>query len=95
MVGLEVVRLGLAPHKAGELGYFSLFEVEAVQRTDFGNETGGEDGADAWDGLQGVWDGDQLVSDGGCEPLLLAFQEGDVFERKREDSVNRMVESLG
>ena len=65
----------MLPLEAGELGDFGLVVVEALDVSDFGEDATGEDRSKAWDGVEGVRDGLDLVFDGGVETLALTFHK--------------------
>jgi hypothetical protein len=74
MFSLELIRLRLTPHQASEFGHFGLVEIKTFQGANLGDDAGREDRADTGNGLEGVRDRFELVSNGCFEPLLIALQ---------------------
>ncbi len=87
--------LAAAPLEAGVLGDFGLVVVEAGQIADFGGDAGGEDGAEAGDGLQCLGDGLERVGDSRVQAFDARFQVGDQAQARVQDEVDGLLEGLG
>jgi len=94
LLRLEISRLMVTPFQAGEFGHLGLVVVETLHASDFGDDAGGEDGAEAGDGIQGVGDGGHPLGDGRVEPLLLLLQESDGGQAHPQNEVDWLLERL-
>ena len=73
VLGFKLPGLVLGPDEAGEFGHRRL-GLKAMDVTDFGDDTGGVDLADAWDGSQRVGDDFELLLNSLVQNLELLFQ---------------------
>ena len=92
VLGFKLPGLVLGPDEAGEFGHRRLGS-KAMDVTDFGDDTGGVDLADAWDGSQRVGDDFELLLNSLVQNLDLLFQGPHGGDRNGHRLVHRVVYS--
>lgn len=94
LLGLEVRRLVLTPLEAGILGHSGLVVIETLDAGDLGDDTSGEDGAKAGDGIQRARDKPHPLRNDGVESLHLLLRGRNALEAQSQDQVDRLVEGF-